>query len=302
MNEKEVQAFIAKNPWLLNINYEAVPGLPRRGQEVRLAGAVRIDLLLKERITNRPVVVEVKAVPFYRENIGQLLEYRARIIGELQVDDSELTRYFGEHIVSPILVLVVPRCDEFSQIACQLSGISIYQYQGAPAKWMLPKAQQSLEAFGRDLARSVLPLNDERNAVLQNIDAQILELLSEFKAEAGFLKYRRSKDVYYWGLDNCFLNKWLFPGEVVSMGIYEDVMHQDFRNVTIEYCSGEQDALLNFQKRIMESGLKAKVQVNEDHDEWHISFHEPKRVFLESVATTLAPYVKAYLKYFRPSL
>ena len=28
MNEKAVQAFISKYPWLLNVNYEVVPGLP----------------------------------------------------------------------------------------------------------------------------------------------------------------------------------------------------------------------------------------------------------------------------------
>ena len=188
-----------------------------------------------------------------------------------------MKRHFGDHIVSPILLLVVPRCDEFAQIACQLSGISVYEFEGAPAKWMLPKRQLSLEAFGPRFAQWRPALDEERHSIVQNIEDQILDLLTKLKAEAGFSKYQRSRDVYYWDLDHCFLNKWLFPGEVVSMGVYEDLMNGDFGNVTVEYCSGNKDALMKFQEQITGTGLKAKLLESPDHSEWRCTFQRAKK-------------------------
>ena len=93
MKEKAIQKLIADFPWLINLNYENVPRLKNKGIEVMLEGKMRVDLLLRERITNRPVIVEFKAVPFLRDNIGQILEYRARIISEIQNENSKLNLF-----------------------------------------------------------------------------------------------------------------------------------------------------------------------------------------------------------------
>lgn len=48
--------------------------------EYSLSYNKRADLIIRDRVSGRPIIVEFKAVPFYRESIGQILEYKARVI------------------------------------------------------------------------------------------------------------------------------------------------------------------------------------------------------------------------------
>ena len=57
MLEVDVQNLVARYPWLLNQNYESIPGFSNKGLEFRLSGN-RIDLILRDRSTQRPVIVE----------------------------------------------------------------------------------------------------------------------------------------------------------------------------------------------------------------------------------------------------
>ena len=84
---------------------------------------------MKDRITNRPVIVEFKFTPFYRENIGQILEYKARIVSILNNEESDLFKIFGSYVFVPILVLIVKECDDFSRVACNMSGIEVYEFK-----------------------------------------------------------------------------------------------------------------------------------------------------------------------------
>jgi len=74
----------------LDLNYQRVPQLKNKGMEYHVSANQRIDLVLIDGITERPVIVEFKAVPFYRGNIGQILEYRSRMVMEMSRDDSRL--------------------------------------------------------------------------------------------------------------------------------------------------------------------------------------------------------------------
>ena len=124
LKEKDVQNLIADFPWLLNLDYESVEQLERKGKEYGLSQKKRADLILKDKKSGRPVIVEFKASTFHRENIGQILEYRARIISEYNNDESILREIFHNKILSPIMILVVPECDAEARLACNLSGIT----------------------------------------------------------------------------------------------------------------------------------------------------------------------------------
>lgn len=147
LNEREVQNLIADFPWLLNLDYEKVPQLKNKGMEYKLSQKKRTDLILRDRRSGRPVIVEFKAVPFYRENIGQILEYRARIINEYSNDTSILREVFGDKIFCPVMILVVPDCTAEARLACNLSGIDIYEYDKTVSKFIVPEKRKSLEEF-----------------------------------------------------------------------------------------------------------------------------------------------------------
>ena len=128
ISEKQVQKLIADFPWLLNLNYQRVPQLKNKGMEYNVSANQRIDLVLKDAITDRPVLVEFKAIPFHRENIGQILEYRSRLIPEMSREESPLSQVFRNRLTSPVLILVVSECDDEARLACNLSGIEVYEY------------------------------------------------------------------------------------------------------------------------------------------------------------------------------
>ncbi len=258
MTEKDVQKLIAAFPWLLGLNYESVPDLPNKGMEVLLDGDTRLDLLLKERVTNRPVVVEFKAVPFYRENIGQILEYRARIIAEFQSEDSRLFKLFGGLLASPIMILVVPKCDDGARIACNLSSINLYEYEGHLNHWVLPEKRTTLAQFGKMINSSDPPLGEDRYETVEKVDGDILSLLTSLKADQGFIKHRGSRDVYYYPMGHCFINKWLFPENRVSVGIYEDLVHGDYERISVEFYSKSSEALIPVQKELEPKGKKPR--------------------------------------------
>jgi hypothetical protein len=130
ITEKQVQELIADFPWLLDLNYRRVTELKNKGMEYIISANQRIDLVLMDAITERPVIVEFKALSFYRENIGQILEYRSRLIAEMSRVDSRLYEVFGNRLSAPVLILVVPEIDSEARLACNLSGIEVYEYAG----------------------------------------------------------------------------------------------------------------------------------------------------------------------------
>src|SRR6266404_6131275 len=122
-NEQELQNFIAENPWLLNPNYERVPELTNVDLEYQAGDQTRIDLILRDRVSRSPVVVEFKFTPFFRENVGQILEYKARVAMSFNKENSLIYSIFKEYILAPKLALVVKQCDAFTRVACSMAGI-----------------------------------------------------------------------------------------------------------------------------------------------------------------------------------
>lgn len=304
MKERDIQELIADYPWLLNLNYETVAELPKKGQEYVTSDQKRIDLVLRERITHRPVLVEFKAVPFYRENIGQILEYRARCLIEGTDENSLLNQIFGEILAAPKLVLVVPHSSPEARLACNLSGIDVYEYETSIKKLTDPVSQKSLRDFSGSLADNVLPITLDRHEKIEEIYQKIRDLLSGLNRGHGIKRYRYSPGIYFYPLANFFINIWLFQDNEVSIGIYENIFENEYHQTSIEFFSNNSGTLRDFREKVKASGLFERehgqeipeVKDNDDGESY-------LRFVIETadlVADTgmLRPYINAFISVY----
>jgi len=227
VKEKEIQELIANYPWLININYEQIPDIDNLGMEYPLSDRKRLDLILKDIISNRPVIVEFKATPFLRENIGQILEYKARVVSQLNENSSFLKIVFGNNILSPKLILIVSDYDEASKIACNLSGIDLIKYDKNIQELKDPSQIKFLEDATEKLKNDYIPVTDARHVIIESIYEKILLLAKEFNLTNIIKLFRYPKSMYHWALANFFINLWLFEPEDLSIGIYENIFLED---------------------------------------------------------------------------
>ena len=299
--EKQVQELIADFPWLLNLNYHRVPELKNKGMEYVVGASQRIDLILRDGITERPVIVEFKAVPFTRENIGQILEYRSRLVLEMSREDSRLNELFGDKLSSPVLLLVVSEIDDDAQLACNLSGIEVYEYEKSLNEFTKPEKRKTLEEVTESLNRSALPATEDRWEYVEKLDQEIRELLSEMNMEGGFKKYRRSGSVFSYNLDHFFINQWLFSDYDVSIGICEEILTDSFDEVAFSYYSDDKERIEVFRE-VLQKGRRNKNDVpqisvygnDDDGIEYMIQFPVEIRGLLKDSKTVLKPMIQEY--------
>jgi hypothetical protein len=297
LSEKQVQELAADFPWLLNINYERIPRLDNKGMEFPVSDNKRIDLILRDKITNRPVIVEFKAVPFYRENIGQILEYRARILSELSIETSLLKDIFENLIASPILILIVPSCMPEARIACNLSGVEIYEYEKELSHFILPEKQISLAEFDRSMKDTVLPISKDRDVIIRKIESELINLLYELGMPDAIKKYRIPKGAYWDALPNLFLNKWLFSENPISIGVYEDIFNDKyFDSVVIEIYSNDEMRLKEFIKRVRNEMPDFKGEAGSEKGEHFYSVYFDKMSFLDDPRKIIKPIISTYQK------
>jgi hypothetical protein len=276
LQEKEVQRLICDFPWLLNLDYETIPELANKGLEYVLPGGNRIDLILKDRRTKRPVIVEFKKVPFYRENIGQILEYKTKVLCEFQSESSILSTVFENNLYVPILILVVPSCTAESRLACNLAGIEIYEYESTIHELIAPERRRSLESFISDLAQDVIPFSDERNLRIKEIYNEIKAYLIAENLSYGWSDYKSPPGEYYDCTNQLFINKYLFRDNNISIGIYENIYQSSgFNDLVIEFYSNNSDSLQNFREEFKKCNIK-NMNTNEiyEYGDGHCwSFH-----------------------------
>lgn len=299
LSEKEVQALIADYPWLLNLDYERVPQLKNKGMEYVLSDSKRADLILRDRKAERPVIVEFKAVPFYRENIGQILEYRARVVNEYTNEDSLLKEIFGEKLFAPILILVVPECTTEARLACNMSNIEIYEYNKTVPEIIVPEKRKTLDEFIETYKNDDIPLNVDRHEHVENIYEKIREVMEEEDVMYGWKRNTKNKSVYLEPLNNLFINKCLFCNESIMLGIYEDIFDES-SCVKIEYYSDELEALKKFAEKYRELNLTPinNTQIcNEEafSGSWW-TFKVDKKEFLKNTKEIVRTYIQNYIK------
>lgn len=203
--ESDLQYFIADNPWLLNPNYERVPDLLDGGIEFQIGGQKRADLILRDRVSRAPVVVEFKFMPFYRENIGQILEYKARVAMSFTRENSVIYSIFKEYILSPKLVLVVEQCDDCSRIACNMAGIEVFEYRNFSKVFNDPSQISTIQHFTESLKKDRIPLSLGRSLELKKkVYSPIRRILEDANLSDAWQEPRESKGYFYPQLTDLF--------------------------------------------------------------------------------------------------
>ena len=300
LSEKEVQHLIADYPWLLNLDYEIVTELKNKGIEYRLTNNKRADLILRDKKSGRPVIIEFKKIPFHRENIGQILEYKARVIQEYTSDNSILRDIFEEKILVPIMVLVVPSCTAEARLACNLSNIDIYEYNNKTvSKIMLPEKKKSLEEVKKSFINEQIPFSINRDDLVDRVYKQIYEILLEENLIYGWTKYKNPPGEYFVTLNHLFINKQIFKDYEISIGIVEDIFNDSNNNkIIIEYYSQNLDTFNRFideyknQKFIINNDNSVN---KEEYNGYCWSFYVDKNEFLKDTKKVIKPFIINYV-------
>lgn len=130
-DEEKIEDFLYENPWLINPPHEiaGIKGEKGNGRQVKVeydvASERHIDLLLKDTLSRRPVIVELKNVTLERKHIGQILEYRALSLALSDEKKNEFEQEFGNNYFVPKLVLIGENCPEEIRLGANLAGIEV---------------------------------------------------------------------------------------------------------------------------------------------------------------------------------
>ena len=243
--EKDVQRLIFNHPWLLDINFENIHELGEDGGLEHTIDDVRPDLLCRHKLNGRPVIIEFKKDNFYRENIGQILEYRTRVILELDKDDSKIKKVFGEKLSTPILCLVVKECTYKQRIACNLNGIEVYEYKNHSNN--LQDVNINLLKDLRDKYKNEVSVSPTRCGLVDGFYTKLYNNLKDnnWLDEACWVDFKAQKGGEYWyAYQHMFINKWLFSENNTSVGIYENIFDKDKPRFVFGLFSENKDHLL----------------------------------------------------------
>ena len=119
-----------------------------------------------------------------------------------------------------------------------------------------------------------------------------------------FVEFKYPKGIYYWTLANFFINRWLFYGLTISMGIFEDIFSGKYDKIAIDYFSEDKGELEKFRKQLLASGQISKVpsvkQAGES-SEYVMTFYENKKAFIED-DSILETYLKVYVRIMKAEL
>jgi hypothetical protein len=300
-NEKQLQEFIADCPWLINVNYESIPQLPNKGQEYYLSGQRRIDLILRDKVNKIPIIVEFKFNNFSRENVGQLMEYKARIIDCLSNPDNLLQQEFKNYLSCPKLILIVETCDNYARIACNMVGIEIFEYKNISKMLADPIRVKSFKDFTESFKDNILPLKGDRNHDLEiRVYDIIKNVLREFDVGYAWQEPNWNNGFFIFNFVNTFINRWLFNSKPISIGIYEDIF-SDKNDVCICYYSEYEIEFNTFREKILkllseEIKNNIKEEFYPETNEFYLTMRYNNKIFLEQTEiifrNVLVPYLK----------
>ena len=129
--EKDIEDIIYNSPWLLDERY-VIPRIKgirdEYGRQINIGrnGFNRyIDLVFKDSRDDRPVIVELKKESLNRENIAQILEYKALIISMDEEIKMEWQNEFQQNYYCPKLILIGTTASEEVKISANLAGVEI---------------------------------------------------------------------------------------------------------------------------------------------------------------------------------
>lgn len=130
LSEKKIEDIIYSAPWLIGNRYiisDIMGSSKEKGRQVRV-GSKFIDLLFKDTIDNRPVIIELKKGPLKRVDIAQILEYRALIVTLADEEKIKWEEAFEINYYLPKLILIGSEAPEEVRISANLAGIEIREF------------------------------------------------------------------------------------------------------------------------------------------------------------------------------
>lgn len=135
LSEKRIEDIIYKYPWLIDSNFivPKIRGASKEfGRQVNVGQSKNryIDLLLKDTRDNRPVIIELKKGKLVRENVAQILEYKALIVSLPEKDAQRWRDEFGTNYYAPKLILIGTEVDDEVVLSANLVGVQISKISG----------------------------------------------------------------------------------------------------------------------------------------------------------------------------
>ncbi len=214
--EKDIENIIYDSPWLLDERYVTpkIKGSRNElGRQINIGrnGLNRyIDLLFKDTRDNRPVIVELKKESLKRENIAQLLEYRALVISMDEENKIEWKSEFGQNYYCPKLILVGTVASEEVRISANLSGIEIRTLTGIENLEVnfndINDINDKLNNWNRFLSTGNRTLED-RNEWIEEIYEWIKKIVDEYENK----EVNTIKKLCTTSLKNAWITDSVFP-------------------------------------------------------------------------------------------
>ena len=127
-SETEIEDILYENFWIINPNYE-IPDIlgstGKKGRQINIGNDYPryIDLLFKDTLDNRPVIVEIKKDWIVRQHIGQILEYKSLIYTLSDSAKESFLKEFENNYLAPKLLLIGYDIDPQFQLMANMAGI-----------------------------------------------------------------------------------------------------------------------------------------------------------------------------------
>lgn len=215
--EKDIEDIIYDSPWLLDERFD-IPNIKGKvnrmpGRQVNVGGSKLnryIDLLFRDTRDNRPVIIELKKGDIVRENIAQILEYRALVISLEEENRIQWVDAFGNNYYCPKLILIGNSATEETRISANLAGVEIRTLSG----------EEKLEVEFTEIAQITHKLNEwnnfrkSGNRTLEDRDdwvREIYEWVKDVVNEYNNEELTTIKKVYETSRRDSWIEGWTFP-------------------------------------------------------------------------------------------
>jgi hypothetical protein len=130
LSEQQIEDIIYETPWIIDERFiiPEIKGVNKQnGRQVNVGKhtARKIDLLFKDTRDNRPVIIELKKGKIQRENIAQILEYRALVNSLENEIKEEWVSVFQQNYYAPKMILIGESASDEAILTANLTGIEL---------------------------------------------------------------------------------------------------------------------------------------------------------------------------------
>lgn len=221
--EKDIEDIIYSSPWILDERY-MIPKIKGSrnefGRQINVGGSCLnryIDLLFKDTRDERPVIVELKKNQLKREDIGQILEYKALLVSMEECSRDEWQSEFGKNYYYPKLILIGTGASEEVKITANLAGIEIRTLVGVEELEVNFKSiydiNEKLSNWNKFLNTGNRTLEDRDNWIVE-IYEWIKTILSDYKSG----EITTIKDIYRTKKSHGWITETVYP--FINIPIY----------------------------------------------------------------------------------